>query len=164
MIETQSRAEEGSSSRAWSAEEILRDFEKLIEQGHLFGAAHDPSIMDGAEFDPALVRKKGKGSRFLIRKTPARWKLLRRWMRVFGTVIAPCGLIAELSVRIHDFEHRNRLLLFGWDRILYDADIFHGEESVGELTLSFASHLDPKAGVLAFVRGARRKVVRIEHI
>lgn len=164
MVEPQSLAKGKTVSGDCSTEDVLRDFEKLIQKRELFGAARDPSIMDGAEFDPALVRKKGKGSRFLIRKPPSRRTLLRRWTRIFGRTISPCALIDALSVPTHGFEHRNRLLLFGRARILYDADIFHGEENVGELTLSFASSSGLSLGVLAFGKGARKKIVRIEHI
>jgi hypothetical protein len=47
-------------------EEIVRDLEKLIEERKLFGAAHDPAIIDGAEFDPKVVKKKGKGTRLFV--------------------------------------------------------------------------------------------------
>ena len=147
-----------------SKQEILQDFEKLIEERKLFGAAHDPAIVDGAEFDPAVVKKKGKGTRFLVRKVPSRAKLLRHWTRIFKNAISPCHLIEALSARTHEFEHRSILLLFGTNRIIYDVDIFHAAESVGELTLSFASVRDPMLGLLAYFSGARLRVVRIEHI
>jgi acetoin utilization deacetylase AcuC-like enzyme len=147
-----------------SRQGILQDFEKLIAEGKLFGADRDPAIMDGAEFDPAVIKKKGKGTRFLIRKAPSRAKLLRRWTRLFENAISPCALFDALSARIHEFEHRENLLLFGKDRIIYDTEIFQGEESVGELTLSFASLRDPTLGVLDYFSGARLRVVYIEHI
>ena len=147
-----------------SKQEILQDFEKLIEERKLSGAAHDPAIVDGAEFDPTVVKKKGKGTRFLVRKVPSRAKLLRHWTRIFKNAISPCHLIEALSARTHEFEHRSILLLFGRDRIIYDADIFHAAESVGELTLSFACVRDPTLGLLAYFSGARLRVVRIEHI
>ena len=111
--------------------------------------------MDGAEFDRAVVKKKGKGTRFLIRKVPSRAKLLRRWARLFENAISPCALFDALSARIHEFEHRENLLLFSRDRIIYDTEIFQGEESVGELTLSFASLRDPALGLLGYFSGAR---------
>lgn len=147
-----------------SRQEILRDFEELIEEKKLLGAARDPAILDGAEFDPKVVKKKGKGTRFLIRKVPSRAKLLRLWARVFGNAISPCVLIEALSFKTHELEQREPLLLFGRDWIMYDARIFRGKESVGELTLSFASQITPTLGVLAFLKGTRLKVVRIEHI
>lgn len=147
-----------------SEREILRDFERLIAERKLFGAARDPAIVDGGEFDRAVLEKKGKGTRFLLRRVPSTARLLRLWRRVFENAISPCALIEALSTRTHEFEHRNILLLFGADRILYDTDIFNAEESVGELTLSFASVRDATAGLVAYLSGARLRVVRIEHI
>ena len=144
--------------------EILQDFETLIREGELFGADRDPAIMDAGEFDRAVVKKKGKGTRFLIRKVPSRARLLRRWARFFQNAVSPCALFDALSARIHEFEHRERLLLFSSDRIIYDTEIFHGEESVGELTLSFASLRDPTLGLRGYFSGERLRVVYIEHI
>lgn len=164
VIRDQSRADEKPSRASPSSQEILQDFEKLIEERKLFGAAHDPAIIDGAEFDPKVVKKKGKGTRFLLRKVPSRAKLLRLWTRLFGNAISPCALFEALCARTHEFDHRENLLLFGKGWIIYDTEIFEEEESVGELTLSFASLRDPALGLLSFLKGARLKVVRIEHI
>jgi hypothetical protein len=164
VIRDQSRADERPPRVSPSRQEILRDFEKLIEERKLFGAAHDPGIIDGAEFDPKVVRKKGKGTRFLLRKVPSRARLWRLWTRLFGSTITPCALFDALSASIHEFEHRENLFLFGRGWIIYDTQIFEREEDVGELTLSFASARDPALGVLAFLKGARLKIVRIEHI
>ncbi len=147
-----------------SRQEILRDFEKLIAERRLFGAARDPTIIDGAEFEPMLVRKKGKGSRFLIRKVPSRATLLRRWERIFENSISPCVLFEALSARTHEFEHRENLLLFGKGRIIYDTQIFEGNEDVGELTLSFEAVRNPKLPLLAYFSGARLRIIHIEHI
>ena len=147
-----------------SRQEILRDFEKLIAQRKLSGAARDPAIIDGGEFDPKVLRKKGKGTRFLVRKVPSRRKLLRLWARLFENAISPCALMEELSLKTEQFEHRETLLLFGSDWIMYDASIFQGSESVGEITLGFASLVDWRTGTLAFLGEERFRVVRIEHI
>ncbi|HEX2710451.1 MAG TPA: hypothetical protein VHM68_06330, partial [Candidatus Deferrimicrobium sp.] len=159
MIRDQSRADEKPFHVSRSRQEILQDFEKLIEEKKLFGADRDPAIMDGAEFDRAVVKKKGKGTRFLIRKVPGRSKLLRHWARLFANAISPCVLFDALSARIHEFEHREKLLLFSRDRIIYDTEIFQGEESVGELTLSFASLRDPALGLRGYFSGERLRVV-----
>ncbi len=164
MASDQSRTDERSFRVPASRQEILRDFEKLIAARKLFGAARDPTIINGAEFDPTLVRKKGKGSRFLIRKVPSRATLLRRWERVFENAISPCVLFEALSARTHEFEHRENLLLFGMGRILYDTQIFEGNEDVGELTLSFESVRNPKLPMLASFSGPRLRIVHIEHI
>jgi hypothetical protein len=142
---------------------ILRDFEKLIEQKKLYGAARDPAIIDAAELDPTLIKKRGKGTRFLIRKVPSRARLLRRWAILFGNMILPSVLFEALSAKTHEFEQRENLFLFSKDRIIYDTQIHRGDESVGELTLSFASVKDPTLGTLAFLKGARLRVVYIEH-
>ncbi len=164
MLRDQSRAGESPSPVSISRQEILRDLEKLIRDGALFGADRDPSIMDAAEFDRAVVKKKGKGSRFLIRKVPRKSKLLRRWARLFENAVSPCALLDALSARIHEFEHREKLLLFSRDRIIYDTEIFQAEESVGELTVSFASLRDPAAGLRGYFSGERLRIVYIEHI
>jgi hypothetical protein len=145
-------------------QDILRDFDKLIEQRKLFGAARDPAIIDAAELDPTLVKKRGKGTRFLIHRVPSKARLLRRWAALFGNVTSPCALFEALSAKTHAFEHRENLLLFSTNRIIYDTQIHRGEENVGELTLSFASLRDPALDVLAFLKGARLRVVYIEHI
>jgi acetoin utilization deacetylase AcuC-like enzyme len=164
VITDRNRTGEPPGRPPLSRQEILRDFEKLIEEKKLLGADRDPAIIDGAEFDPTIVGKKGKGSRFLIRKAPSRAKLLRRWTHLFESAISPCALFEALSARTHEFEHRENVLLFGKHRVIYDTEIFRGEESVGELTLSFGSLMDPTLGVIAFLKGARLKVVYIEHI
>jgi acetoin utilization deacetylase AcuC-like enzyme len=137
-----------------SKQEILRDLEKLIEEGRLFGA----------ELDPTVIKKSGKGSRFLLSKVPARWKLLRGWAALFQNRLAPCAFFEALSIRTDEFSHRENLLLFGGDRVLYDTQIFQGEESVGELTLGFAVLPDPALGLMAFLKGRRLRIVYIEHI
>jgi hypothetical protein len=164
VIRDQSRSNEKPFRVSPSRQEILRDFETLIEERKLFGAARDSAILDGAEFDSKVVKKKGKGTRFLIRRVPSRAKLLRLWARFFENAISPCALFEALSAKTHEFEHRENLLLFDKDRVLYDTQIFQEEESVGELTLSFASLIDPTLGVLAFLKGPRLRVVRVEHI
>jgi hypothetical protein len=148
------RAQEKPYRPSPTRQDILRDFERLIAEKKLFGA----------ELDPTILKKSGKGTRFLISEVPSRAKLVRRWANLFGNAISPCALFEALSTRTHEFEHRENLLLFGRDRIIYDTQIFQGEERVGELTLSFASVIDPTLGVLAFLKGARLRVVRIEHI
>jgi hypothetical protein len=164
VVSDQSRTDERSFRVSPSRQEILRDFEKLIAERRLFGAARDPTIIDGSEFEPMLIRKKGKGSRFLIRKVPSRATLARRWERIFENSIAPFALFEALSAKTHEFEHRENLLLFGRRRIIYDTRIFEGNEDVGELTLSFESVRNPKLPMLAYFSGARLRVVHIEHI
>ena len=147
-----------------STHEILRNFAELVAEGKILGAARDPSIIDGAEFDPKIVRKKGKGTRFLIRKIPPAAKLLRLWRRFFGNRISPRALFEALSARTHGFDHRDNVLLFGKRWIMYDTEIAREEEDVGELTLSFESVRDRALGPFASLLAERLKVVRVEHI
>ncbi len=164
VLRDENRAFEKSILVPPSRQEILQDFERLIAAKRLFGAARDPTIIDGSEFEPMLVRKKGKGSRFLIRKVPSRATLARRWERIFENAIAPFALFEALSAKTHEFEHRENLILFGRRRIIYDTQIFDGNEDVGELTLSFESVRNPTLPMLAYFSGARLRVVHIEHI
>lgn len=164
VISDQCRADVKPVPLSLSRREILRDFEKLIEERKLFGAAHDPAVIDGGEFDSKVVKKKGKGTRFLLRRVFSRARLLRLWTRLFRNAISPCALFEALSARAHEFEHRENVLLFGHGWIMYDTEVFEEEENVGELTLNFASVRDPALGVLAFLKGERLRVVRIEHI
>ncbi len=137
-----------------SRSDVLRDFETLIAERRLFGA----------ELDPTVIKKSGAGSRFLLSKVPSHGRLLRRWAALFRNRIAPRALYEALSPRAGEFSHRENLLLFGRERLLYDTQIFEGEEGVGELTLAFASLPDPELGFLAYLRGHRLRVVYIEHI
>jgi hypothetical protein len=164
VIADPSRAKEEAVRGPVSRQEILRDFKELIAEGRLLGAAHDPSIIDSAEFDPNVVRKKGKGTRFLIRKVPSAAKLLKLWQRFFGNRISPRALFEALSARTHGFDHRDNVLLFGKGWIMYDTEIFRAEEGVGELTLSFESVRDLTPGFIASLLAERLKVVRVEHI
>ncbi len=164
MIVDPGRAKEEPVRGSVSTREILRDFAELIAEGKVLGAAHDPSIIDGAEFDPKVVRKKGKGTRFLIRKVPSAAKLLKLWQRFFGNRISPRALFEALSARTHGFDHRDNVLLFGRRWIMYDTEIARGEESIGELTLSFESVRDRARSFFASLLAERLKVVRVEHI
>ena len=154
MSEDKTRADEKSVRIPPSRQDILRDFEKLIEERKLFGV----------ELDPMMIKKSGKGARFLISAVPSMAKLLRRWGKLFANAISPCDLFEALSARTHEFEHRENLLLFGKEQVIYDTQIFQGEESIGELTLRFASIADPALGVLAYLKGARLRIVHIGHI
>jgi acetoin utilization deacetylase AcuC-like enzyme len=154
VSEDKTRADEKSVRVPPSRQDILRDFEKLIEERKLFGV----------ELDPMMIKKSGKGARFLISAVPSMAKLLRRWAKLFENAISPCDLFEALSARTHEFEQRENLLLFGKDQIIYDAQIFQGEESIGELTLRFRSIADPMLGVLAYLKGARLRIVYIGHI
>ena len=154
MIRAESRPDAKPFLSPRPREEIVRDLEKLIEERKLFGA----------ELNPTVIKKAGKGTRFLISKVPSRPKLLKLWANLFRNATSPSSLLEALSARTHEFQHRENILLFGKDRIIYDTQIFQGDEGIGELTLTFGSLADPTAGVLAYLKGARLRVVYIEHI
>src|SRR5512140_781881 len=135
-------------------EEITRDLDRLIEERKLFGA----------ELNPTVIKKSGKGTRFLISKVPSRPKLLRLWANLFRNVVSPSSLLEALAATTHEFQHRENALFFGKDRIIYDTQIFQGDEGVGELTLTFGSIAGPTLGILAYLRGSRLRVVYIEHM
>jgi acetoin utilization deacetylase AcuC-like enzyme len=154
VIGNESRVDEKTFGGPLSKKEILQDLDRLIGERRLFGA----------ELDPTILKKSGKGSRFLVSKLPSRAKLLRRWADLFKNRILPGAFFEALSTRTDEFSHRENLLLFGRDRVLYDTQIYQGEESVGELTLGFASLPDPALSLLDFLKGRRLKIVFIEHI
>ena len=148
------RTAEKTADRPVSKREILQDVDRLIAEKRLFGA----------ELDPTILKKTGQGSRFLVSGVPSRRTLLRRWAALFENRVSPGDFFEALSVRTGEFSHRESLLLFGRDRVLYDTQIFEGDESVGELTLGFAALPDPALGLLAFLRRRRLRIVYIEHI
>lgn len=154
MVENESRADEKPYRISLSKQEILQDLERLIGERKLFGA----------ELDPTILKKSGKGSRFLVSQVPSRPKLLRRWAALLENRILPGTFFEALSIRTNEFSHRENLLLFGRDRVLYDTQIFEGDESVGELTLGFSSLLDPALSLLESLKGRRLRIVYIEHI
>ncbi len=154
MSPDRSRPAENVHPAPLSRQQILQDLETLIAERRLFGA----------ELDPTVIKKSGKGSRFLISPVPSRSKLLRSWTALFGNAIGPSALFEALSARTHEFQHGENLLLFGKERVIYDTQIFRGGESVGELTLSLASLADEAGSLLDWLRGRRLRVVFIEHI
>src|SRR5512140_2181315 len=106
----QGPASVGEQHPRLSKDEILADLDRLIERRRLFGA----------ELNPTVIKKSGKGSRFLISKVPSKAKMLRLWAALFQNATSPSALLEALSARTHEFEHRDNMLLFGKDRVLYD--------------------------------------------
>jgi len=121
-------------------------------------------VLFGAELDPAVLKKEGSEKKFLLAKVPSRRRLLSRWRAIFRDRIAPDDLLSHLSAPTLDFTHREQMLLFGKDRVIYDTQIYHGEEAVGELTLYFFAVYDRRFGVLDYLRGKRLRIVYIEHV
>lgn len=135
-------------------ERILRGLETLV----------DGNVLFGAELDPSVLKKEGSEKKFLVSKVPSRRRLLLRWSAIFRNLIAPDDLVDLLSTPTRDFTHRERMLLFGKDRVIYDTQIYHGDEAVGELTLYFFAVADRRFGLLGYLRGKRLRIVYIEHI
>ncbi|MGA7104489.1 MAG: histone deacetylase [Candidatus Deferrimicrobiaceae bacterium] len=134
--------------------EIEKGFETLIGESRLFGA----------ELNPDIIKKEGAKRKFLVSRLPSRKKLLFRWERLFRDLVSPARFFERVSEKIQDFEHRENMLLVGKDRIIYDTQIAHGSNVVGEMTLFFLAERDRNLGLLAYLHGRRNRIVYIDHI
>jgi acetoin utilization deacetylase AcuC-like enzyme len=143
---------ENAASR--SKAEIWRGFERLISEGKLCGA----------ELNPTVIKKAGKGTRFLAAGVPSRHKLLARWEELFRNRLAPDEFFRLVSPEIQEFRHGENLLLFGGDRAIYDTQIYHGDFPIGNMTLYLYSEYDRRLGLRAYLGGRRLRVVYIEQI
>jgi len=137
-----------------SKREIEKGFDTLIGESRLFGA----------ELNPDIIKKEGAKRKFLVSKLPSRKKLLSRWERLFRDLVSPARFFELVSEKIQDFDHRENMLLVGKDRIIYDTQIARGSEVVGEMTLFFLAERDRNLGLLAYLRGRRKRIVYIDHI
>jgi acetoin utilization deacetylase AcuC-like enzyme len=135
-------------------EAIVRGLDRLVAERKLFGA----------DLRPDILKKEGSSSKFLVSTVPPRARLLSRWTELFRNLIAPDDFFALLSTSVHEFDHRDNMLLFGKDRVIYDTRIHHGDEPIGEMTLYFYAVFELRLGLLAYLRGKRRRIVYIEQI
>ena len=133
---------------------ILGEFARLIEDRKLFGA----------EVNPEILKKSEGGAKFLLREPPPRRKLLSLWEALFGNRVSPLRLIELLGPSIQGAEHREILLLFARDRLIYDTRILRGGEHIGEMTLYFRTEYERGKGLLGLFRGRTIKIVYIENI
>lgn len=133
---------------------IEEGFDRLLRENRLFGA----------DLNPEIIKKEGAKRKFLVAKPPRRKTLLSRWSRLFRDLVSPADFLESVSVRIQEFEHRGNMLLVGKDRIIYDTQIFHGDEAVGEMTLFFLSAMDKSLGIVDYLRGRRLRIVYIDHV
>jgi len=133
---------------------IWRGFDRLIRDGKIFGA----------ELNPTVIKKSGKGTRFLAAQLPSRHRLLARWEELFRNRVAPDEFLDAVSEPIQQFRHGENLLLFGKDRVIYDTQIFHQDVPIGSLTLFFLAEYDHRLGWRAYFAGKRLRVVYIEQI
>ncbi|HEX9206168.1 MAG TPA: histone deacetylase [Candidatus Deferrimicrobiaceae bacterium] len=138
----------------WPERDIADGFDRLIAANRLFGA----------ELNPSVLKKSGKGTPFLVRKPPLRHRMLALWRDLFENRVAPGELLALLSAEVHGLAHGDGLLLFGSDRLLYDCQILRGEESVGHLTLDLYRERDRIVPFLPFPTRPGHRVVYIEGI
>ena len=135
-------------------ERLLAEFSRLIGDRVLFGA----------EVNPDILKKSEGGAKFLLRDPPPPRKLLALWGELFGNRISPLRLLELLGPTIHGFGHRELLLLFARDRLIYDTRITHGGEHIGEMTLALRTEFERGKGLLGLFRGRTLKIVFIENI
>jgi acetoin utilization deacetylase AcuC-like enzyme len=133
---------------------ILEEFSRLIEERILFGA----------EVNPDILKKAESGAKFLIRNPPPPGTLISLWRSLFGNRILPMRLLELLGPSIQGIEHREFLLLFARDRLIYDTRIVRDGEHIGEMTLSLRAEFERGEGLLGIFRGRTLKIVFIENI
>jgi len=134
--------------------DIADGFDRLIAANRLFGA----------ELNPSVLKKSGKGAPFLVRKPPSRTRMLALWWDLFGHRVDPGELLSRLSVEVRGMAHGDGHLLFGRDRILYDCQILQGNEAVGHLTLDLYRERERIVRFLPFPTRPGHRVVYIEGI
>ncbi len=135
-------------------QEIEKGFAALIAENRLFGA----------DVIPDFLKKEYTRKKFLVSGLPSRKKLYSLWTRLFRDIVSPAEFFSLVSAKILGFEHRENMLLAGKDRIIYDTQIYHGNEYVGEMTLFFLCEMDRTLGLFAYLRGRRLRIVYIDHI
>jgi acetoin utilization deacetylase AcuC-like enzyme len=134
--------------------DIVDGFDRLIVADRLFGA----------DLNPTVIKKSGKGAPFLVRPHPSHHRMLALWRDLFANRVLPQEFLDALAPEILGLAHADRLLLFGNDRILYDCRIVRGDEEVGHLTLCFYRKREPVFRFLPFPRRPGRRIVYIEGI
>src|SRR3972149_6626311 len=106
--------------------DIVEGFDLLIAADRLFGA----------DLNPTMIKKSGKGTPFLVRRPPSRHRMLALWRELFGNRVSPKVFLDALAPEVLGLAHDDGLLLFGKDRVLYDCQIVRGSEAGGHLTLA----------------------------
>lgn len=135
-------------------ERIARELGALIGERKIFGAERNPDVL----------KKEGSGDSFLITAVPPMRRLLSTWDRLFGNRVLPAELLRHLAAEVHGFEHREAILLFDRKQLLYDCQIYEGDEAVGHLTLDLYRERDRIVPFLPFPTRPGRRVVYIEGI
>jgi len=134
--------------------DISEGFDRLIATNRLFGA----------ELNPTIIKKSGKGALFLFRKLPSRHRMLFLWQDLFSNHISPEALLVELAGGLQWFNHSNVLLLFGKDRVIYDCQIRRANEAIGHITLALYRERDRVVPFLPFPTRPGHRVVYVEGI
>lgn len=146
--------QEGVESTLLPERDISEGFDRLIAAKRLFGA----------EFNPTIIKKSGKGAPFLFRKPPSRHRMLSLWRDLFPHRISPEALLDALAGGLHWYNHANVLLLFGKDRLIYDCQIRRANEAIGHLTLALYRERDRVVPFLPFPTRPGHRVVYVEGI
>lgn len=144
-----------SATGPLSKDAIAASFEELIRERKLFGA----------ELNPSVLKKSGSGASFLVSAVPSMRRLLDSWEELFGHRVLPADFFGLVEVKLPAFEHRDNMLLFAKDRVIYDTQILYRGEPTGGLTFHLYREIDRERGVLsALLRGVRLRIVYIERI
>jgi len=151
MVDT---TQDGVGGTLLSERDISEGFDRLIAANRLFGA----------ELNPTIIKKSGKGAPFLFRKPPSRHSMLTLWRDLFSHRISPEGLLVQLAGGLHWFNHSDVLLLLGKDRVIYDCQILRVNVAIGHLTLALYRERDRVVPFLPFPTRPGRRVVYIEGI
>ena len=133
---------------------IIEGFDRLAAANRLFGA----------ECNPDIIKKSGKGEPFLLQQPPSRRQMLSIWRNLFADRVGPEEFLSLISHEVHGFSHGDTLLLFAKDRLIYDCQVCQGDETVGHLTLSLYRERDPILPFLPFPTRPGHRIVYIDGI
>jgi len=73
--------------------DILEGFERLIAADRLFGA----------ELNPSVIKKSGKGTPFLVRRPPSHHRMLALWRDLFANRVSPQEFLVAQVLAPHGF-------------------------------------------------------------
>jgi len=148
------RTQAGGSGASLPDPDIIEGFDRLAAANRLFGA----------ECNPDIIKKTGKNEPFIVRQPPSLRRMLSIWQDLFQNRIGPEELLSLLSHEVHGFLHRDALLLFAKDRLIYDCQVCQGEEALGHLTLSLYRERIPILSFLPFPTRPGHRIVYIDGI
>ena len=137
-----------------SRKEIQEGFDFLDSEGALFGA----------DLNPTVIKKSGTTRSFLARRAPSRRTLHSIWNKIMRNSVSPRTFYHLLFPTFHGLSHKDNMLLFGKDRIIYDAQIARGDDTVGGLTLCFYTVPAKTHGIISFFKRKSLRIIYIEGI